>query len=82
MLNAVILTVNEVKDARIQSWRSDLFIVEGICIDVGSDAKPIARAGSARVLKNWDPKEVDLSPSRFSYSLPILSEWVPIPFET
>ena len=82
MLNAVILTVNEVKHARIQSWRSDLFIVEGICIDVGSDAKPIARAGSARVLKNWDPKEVDLSPSRFSYSLPILSEWVPIPFET
>jgi hypothetical protein len=26
ILNAVILTVNEVKDARVQSWQSDLFI--------------------------------------------------------
>lgn len=81
-LNAVILTVNEVKDARIQSWRSDLFLVDGICIDLASEASPIAREGSARVLENWDPKEADLSPSRFSYSLPVLSEWMPVPFET
>jgi hypothetical protein len=80
MLNAVILTVNEVKDARILSWQSDLFIVEGISIDLGSDGKSIARAGSARVLKKWAPKDEDLSPSRFSYALPALSEWVPIPF--
>ena len=80
MLSSVILTVNEVKDARVQSWRSDLFIVEGICIDLGSDSKPKARAGNARVLQNWEPRAADLSPSRFLYSLPILSEWVPILF--
>lgn len=82
MLSSVILTANEVKDARVKSWRSDLFIVEGICIDLSSDAKPKAHAGNARVLHNWEPKAADLSPSRFLYSLPLLSEWVPILFES
>lgn len=78
MLSSVILTVNEVKDARDSSWRSDLFIVEGICIDVSNEAKPLASAGNARVLRNWNPKDADLSPNRFSYDLPDLSEWTPV----
>ena len=49
-LNSVIVTVNEITDARLSAWRSDLFIVEGIFIDAVDTAKPKAHGGNARVL--------------------------------
>jgi hypothetical protein len=78
MLDTVIVTINEINDARLPSWRSDLFIVEGIVAEYDILEKPKTRGGSSRVLRNWAPKDSDLKPSQFRYSLPSRDDWITI----
>lgn len=73
-LEAVIVTANEVGDARDLSWRSDLFLVDKI--DLASDGKGgyLAKGGRRRLQRSWAPEDKDLSPTQFRYRLPVIPE--------
>lgn len=65
----VVLTRNEILDARDGNWRSDLFVVFGIdlsCVDqawVGS-------GGEVFRIESWEPKDKDLVATQFEYVIP------------
>lgn len=77
-LAAVIVTTNEIKDARLPTWRSDLFIVEGIVIAYDDQKTLQTHGGSSRVLRNWTPIDSDLKPTQFRYALPTIGDWIEI----
>lgn len=65
----VILTRNEVTDARDNSWRSDLFIVRNIILEPSGDTW-LPSGGEHIVFENWEPDDRDLVPSQFDYKVP------------
>jgi len=68
--DVVILTKNEVKDARDEAWRSDLFIVKNIVLTVDGDSW--TASGGVNVLHEaWIIEEKDLEPSEFLYKVPM-----------
>lgn len=67
--NKVVLTINEVNDAKSPNWRSDLFIVYGIKLDQ-LDGKWIGSGGTTRHLQAWCPFEKDMKATQFEYSVP------------
>ena len=67
----VILTINEVIDARNPEWRSDLFIVYGINLEqVNGEWQ--GRGGSVRCTEAWCPHDDDLKAVQFDYRVPNL----------
>lgn len=65
----VILTTNEVKNARSDGWRTDLFIVSGIKLEE-RDGQFIASGGKKRVIRGWKPLDEDLTPTQYRYKVP------------
>jgi hypothetical protein len=65
----VFLTKNEVRHARAHSEDMVLFVVHGISL-VDSPDGPQAIGGTFRILENWLPTEVDLTPETYSYRVP------------
>jgi hypothetical protein len=65
----VIVTTNEVSDARNQKWQSDLFIVSNIRLE-GVGREWVGKGGNVRRIENWFPKDEDLRPLQFDYSVP------------
>jgi hypothetical protein len=66
----VILTRNEVLDARDDNWRSDLFIVRNISL-VYIEENWVSSGGDALILEGWEPDEKDLLPIQFEYKVPV-----------
>lgn len=68
-LDAIIVTINEVNDARDPEWRSDLFLVDNIVIEPdGQNYAP--SGGRSRLKRGWVPEDKDLTPTQFRYKLP------------
>ncbi len=67
--DTVILTRNEVKDARENAWRSDLFIVRNILLQRNGDTWEPS-GGEVFVLEGWAPNDEDLDPREFDYRVP------------
>lgn len=67
--NAIILTRNEVLDARDSSWRSDLFVVRDIELTY-FDGVWEASGGENLTFEGWEPEEKDLTPIQYQYMLP------------
>lgn len=65
----VVLTRNEVLDARDPAWRSDLFIVSGIELRL-ENGKWIGHGGEVFRIEGWSPAEKDLVPTQYEYSVP------------
>jgi hypothetical protein len=65
----VILTRNEVIDARNKTWRSDLFVVYGIKLNQVEQAWQ-ASDGVVKLIENWEPKDADLQAINFEYTVP------------
>lgn len=73
---SVDLTANEVESAR--EFVTDLFVVSDIeCTGHGEDARAIG--GNCRVFKDWDPKNDDLEPTAYRYSVPNGGKVVRVP---
>lgn len=68
--SVVILTKNEVKDARDDSWRSDLFIVKNIVLTADGDSWSPS-GGDDVLYEAWVLDEEDLEASEFMYRVPI-----------
>lgn len=73
MANKVILTRNEVTDAKDYNWQSDLFVVQGITL-VEIDGIWQAKGGTTDLFEKWAPEEIDLAPISFEYNLPKKNE--------
>jgi len=65
----VIVTRNEIKDARNPDWRSDLFIVRNIVL-TEDNGEWVASGGKEYRIENWQPHDDDLSATQFEYSVP------------
>lgn len=65
----VILTTNEIQNARGDGWRTDLFIVSGIKLEE-RDGQFIASGGRTRVIRGWRPLDEDLTPTQYRYKVP------------
>lgn len=70
ILEAIIVTIGEVRDARDSTWRSDLFLVEGIILEFDGKGGYKASGGVCRVQRNWVPDNQDLVPTQYRYKLP------------
>lgn len=70
LADKVILTRNEVLDARDNNWKSDLFIVRNICL-VYMEKNWVASGGDALIFDEWEPDEKHLLPIQFEYKVPI-----------
>lgn len=62
-LDAILVTTNEIKDARNIGWRSDLFLVDNIVLE-STDS------GRCRLKSNWVPEDNDLTPMQYRYKFP------------
>lgn len=69
-LEAIIVTTNEVGDARNANWRSDLFLVDSIVLKLNDDGVYEASGGRCRHANNWVPVEENLTPTQYRYKLP------------
>ena len=69
-LEAIIMTTNEVGDARNANWRSDLFLVDSIVLELNDDGVYGASGGRCRHANNWVPLEGNLTPTQYRYKLP------------
>ncbi|RKH52356.1 DUF3883 domain-containing protein [Corallococcus sp. AB050B] len=67
--SAVELTAAEVNNARGTGWRTELFIVTKITVK-SSDTGLVADGGEWRRFESWNPRDEDLSPTRYRYTLP------------
>jgi Domain of unknown function (DUF3427)/Domain of unknown function (DUF3883) len=67
--DSVILTANEVSAARKGPEPTDLFIVHSITVVKESDSVK-ASGGEVRLLPNWTPRNADLNPTEYRYSVP------------
>ena len=65
----VTLTRNEVADARLEDWRSDLFIVRNIVLTSVAESWQ-ASGGNELVFEAWQPKDKDLDPTEYEYQVP------------
>ena len=65
----VVLTRNEVRDARDPAWRSDLFVVSGVELSL-EDGEWVGHGGEILRIEGWSPAEKDLVPTQFDYSVP------------
>lgn len=70
LADKVILTRNEVLDARDSNWRSDLFIVKNIRL-VYAEENWVASGGDTLIFEGWEPDEKHLLPIQFEYKVPI-----------
>jgi len=68
-LGSVILTVNEVNNARSDECQTDLFVVHDIQIEKHKD-KYESSGGRIFWIENWKPDERDLQPTQFCYNVP------------
>lgn len=66
--NSVILTRNEVDNAKTTQNRADLFIVHSIDILV-NDGDYKVTAHEVNIIENWSPKDSSLEPISYSYNL-------------
>lgn len=78
----VELTVNEVSSAR--NHPSELFVVSNICApkktDQDGEVWYPTSGGEARVIRNWQPDDADLSASKYRYRIPVdRAELLPTP---
>ena len=69
-LEAIIVTIGEVRNARDSAWRSDLFLVEGIILESAGKGGHKASGVVCRVQRNWVPDDQDLTPTQYRYRLP------------
>ena len=69
-LEAIIVTTNEIGDARNTDWRSDLFLVESIDLKPDGKGNYLVSGGRCRRAENWVPHDKDLDPICYRYSLP------------
>lgn len=69
LANKVILTRNEVTDARNCNWRSDLFVVRGIVL-VKVEGIWQASGGDELLFEKWEPVDKDLIPITYEYTVP------------
>lgn len=69
-MSAIIVTRNEVADARDERWRSDLFLVDGIELGGLVDGIYVPIGGRCRRKENWSPNQEDLTEIQFRYTLP------------
>jgi hypothetical protein len=67
--NVILLTANEVQNAHGIDWRTDLFIVFDIQLEV-LGGEFVASDGEVRVIRGWVPHEDHLIPTQFRYSVP------------
>lgn len=67
--DTVILTKNEVMDARDPAWRSDLYLVHGIELRL-SNTGWIGIGGTAEHIESWSPEDEDLDATQFDYHVP------------
>ena len=74
MLDAIIVTTNEVKDARNVDWQSDLFLVDGIVLESDGEGSYRASGGRCRLATRWLPEDKDLTPTQYRYKLPPIPE--------
>ena len=66
----VIVTKNEISDARNPEWRSDLFILHGISVELkAGELVPVG--GIKFFIENWNPRDEHLEAIAFRYSVPI-----------
>lgn len=68
LANKVILTRNEVTDARNGKWRSDLFVVRGIVL-VKVEGNWQASGGEEILFEKWAPLDQDLIPITYEYNV-------------
>ena len=66
---SVIVTRNEITDARASNWQSDLYIVHGIQLDE-IDGINVASGGTVHHTRNWSPLNEHLEAITFSYAVP------------
>jgi hypothetical protein len=69
-LNAIIVTTNEVKDARDSTWRSDLFLVVQIVLSSDGLEGFKASQGLCRLAQNWVPEDHHLTPMQYRCKVP------------
>ena len=69
LANKVILTRNEVTDARNSNWRSDLFVVRRIVL-VKVEGIWQASGGGELLFEKWEPVDDDLIPMTYEYTVP------------
>ena len=65
----VILTRNEKKDARDPTWRSDLYVLSEMILEIVDD-KWVGKEGKTKIIENWIPHDDDLTPTQFEYRVP------------
>ncbi len=66
----VVLTRNEVLNAREDFEPVDLFVVDGITVERRMDGSPFAAGGRSRRWVAWSPIDEDLQVTQYSYTLP------------
>lgn len=73
-LNEIIVTTNEVKDARDATWRSDLFLVARIVLSSDGLEGFVASQGLCRLAQNWIPEDHHLTPMQYRCKVPPASD--------
>ena len=73
-LSALIVTKNEIADARNSQWKSDLFLVREIILGDPVDEIYAPTGGRDERRKGWVPKDEDLTPIQYRYTLPQIPE--------
>ncbi|MFZ2493497.1 MAG: EVE domain-containing protein [Thermoanaerobaculia bacterium] len=65
----VTLTANEVVNAELSAWRTDLFLVTRIVVRPGKEG-PEALGGNAIVIEAWSPAREHLRVTTYEYTVP------------
>jgi hypothetical protein len=65
----VLLTRNEVAQAKAEYPNTALFILADVAVTKEADGSPSARGGRAVVLEPWMPRDEDLEPIAFEYTV-------------
>lgn len=73
-MREIILTANEVKDARDPGCISDLFLVENISLEISDQGSYKASGGHCRRTSGWSPAEQHLTPTEYRYKLPLIPD--------
>jgi hypothetical protein len=69
-LNEIIVTTNEVTDARDSSWRSDLFLVSKIVLAPDGMDGFTPSQGLCRLAQDWNPEDRHLTPMQYRCKTP------------
>ena len=73
-LSALIVTKNEIADARNPRWNSDLFLVREIVLGDLVDDRYTPTGGRDERRKGWLPRDKDLTAIQYRYALPLIPE--------